>query len=226
MSKGLLSEKTILGFLLSLCAISCSSLQTFNDSYSTVPELLEQAPLPTLPRTIFTDEWNLKTLMLIGADGAVLAVRLENSSGDPEWDSLAVQRLKLWKFSPATMSGTPVRVWIRQKILVKVETPHILALAEIVVNDKALADSLYAVLSNSGSIQSQRDFQFDTLVSLFSVSPSRGQRGNIGERDIHRYPASVRPYLERLKIGECTPPLKISGKFVIFKRVAAENQFQ
>ncbi len=169
-----------------------------------------------MPRTVFADQWSLDTRMLIGTDGSVLAVHLENSSGDLLWDSLATERMKLWKFSPAMMSGTPVRVWIRQKILIKVETPFMIALAEIVVSDKALADSLYAAL--------QSGEHFDTLVSLFSVSLSRAQQGNIGERDIHRYPPAVQPYLKHLKVNETTPPLQIGNQFVIFKRVAAEHQ--
>lgn len=174
-----------------------------------------------MPRTVNSELWHLDTRMLIGTDGSVLAVHLENSSGDPAWDSLAVRRIKLWKFSPATMSGTPVRLWIKQRIVIKTEAPLIIALAELVVNDKALADSLYAVLSANGGSK-----QFDSLVSLFSVSPSRAQRGNIGERDIHRYPSSAQPYLEHLSVNEFTPPLQIGNQFVIFKRVIAERQLQ
>ncbi len=213
--------KTIIGFLLSLCAIGCSSLQTSDVTYSTLPQLLEQVSLPVLPRTVYANQWNLDTRMLIGTDGSVLAVYLENSSGDPLWDSLAIERIKLWKFSPATMSGTPVRVWIRQRISIRAETPLLIALAELVVNDKMLADSLYIVLSAGSNGE-----QFDSLVSLFSVAPSRAQLGKLGERDIHRYPPSVQLHLERLKINDFTPPLQIGSQFVIFKRMIAERQLQ
>jgi TonB family protein len=212
--------KTIIGFLLSLCAIGCFSFQTSDVSYSTRPQLLEQTSLPVLPRTVYANQWNLDTRMLISTDGSVLAVRLENSSGDPAWDSLAIERLKLWKFSPATMSGTPVRVWIKQKISIRVETPLIIALAELVVNDKALADSLYVVLSAG------KGKQFDSLVSFFSVASSRAQFGNIGERDVHCYPLTVQPYLERLKVDDFTPPLQIGNQFFIFKRMIAKRQLQ
>jgi protein TonB len=50
-------------------------------------------------------------LLLVDVDGLVVESKIEKSSGDPYLDQAALDALKICKYSPATVGGTPVRKW-------------------------------------------------------------------------------------------------------------------
>ena len=49
----------------------------------------------------------------VGADGSVLDIRLRTSSGSPALDRSAIEAVRRWRFSPATVDGEPVAEWYR-----------------------------------------------------------------------------------------------------------------
>ena len=49
----------------------------------------------------------------VGADGSVLDIRLRASSGSPALDRSAMEAVRRWRFSPATVDGEPVAEWYR-----------------------------------------------------------------------------------------------------------------
>lgn len=49
----------------------------------------------------------------VGPDGSVLEVRLRKSSGSRLLDQTAIETVKKWRFSPATVDGRPVAEWYR-----------------------------------------------------------------------------------------------------------------
>jgi protein TonB len=49
----------------------------------------------------------------VGADGAVIDVRLRTSSGSPTLDRSAIDAVRRWRFRPATVDGQAVSEWYR-----------------------------------------------------------------------------------------------------------------
>jgi protein TonB len=49
----------------------------------------------------------------VGPDGAVLEVRLRTSSGSPLLDRSAIDTVRRWRFTPATVDGQAVSEWYR-----------------------------------------------------------------------------------------------------------------
>lgn len=47
----------------------------------------------------------------VGADGGVLAVRLRASSGSPTLDRSAIDAVRRWRFTPATVDGRAIAEW-------------------------------------------------------------------------------------------------------------------
>jgi len=47
----------------------------------------------------------------VGAAGNVLEVRLKKSSGSALLDQTAIETVKKWRFTPATVNGNPVAEW-------------------------------------------------------------------------------------------------------------------
>jgi TonB family protein len=194
---------------LSFIALGCSASEMIELPY-TLPQLLSHESFPPIPGSLSSRGFELTAQLYILETGVVGDARLLRSSGDEHWDSLAVQKILLWKFTPAKMRDTPVKLWIRQRISLRLEEPLMLYLSEIAVRDSTTADSLYAALSAGAD--------FSDLAWRYSCSDSRVSRGIIGEVEIHRYPEPVRRALERLKAGEHTAPLTLGEKRIIFKR--------
>lgn len=178
------------------------------------PELIHVAPLPARPSYFIDRGLRIEVLMHVMMDGTVGYAELHGSSGDPGWDSLAVQAIKKWRFVAARRNGMPIDLWIRQQITVQFEEPIRLVLAQIVCNNRQQADSLYSLLDKGAD--------FDSLVGHLGGSPS-GARGEVlGTVDITTYPPHVRDVLRKLSRGETTLPMRLGNTYVIYKRLKSD----
>jgi PPIC-type PPIASE domain len=195
----------LLGLALSGCIASQPS-----ESYI-APKLIDQEPFPALPPNLVIYRQDFHMKLQVGADGTVLHVFFDHWSGDPEWDSIAVQRIRHWRFSPGMYNGTPVKLWVDLHACVRCEEPVMMAVEEIMCPTRQIADSVYTLL-RSGS-------DFETLASACSIAPSRPHGGRLGEVDIHRFPDVVHNALMDIKSNEFTAPLAVGNYYCIYKRV-------
>jgi TonB family protein len=170
---------------------------------TTVPtervELISITPLPRIVLATYQSVIRLNVLMHIREDGTVEHVKMLGSSGDDEWDSLAMQSMKQWRYSPYRRAGVPVDLWFRQVVVVQIQEPVVLTIGEIVCSSLHEADSLHALLKGGTDMD-----------NVF--------RRAFGTFDIVRYPQSVRDALRRLDPGGYTSPLRRGEEYVIYKR--------
>jgi len=205
-------------FFLALFAWSgCASFQP-QEAPDKLPHLIEQEPFPPMSYAISATHHEFDLRLQIEDNGNVLKAELLNPTGDSEWDSMAVQRIEKWRFSPAIHAGNPIRMWVAIRAYIRTEEPLTMGLAEFVSTDQRLADSVYALL--------QTGEDFGRLVSLFSISKSKENNGDLGQLDIHRYERRVQKKLTNLKENEFTEPLAMGQQYVIFKRVALKIPLQ
>lgn len=195
--------------LLGLFLCGCIASQP-TESY-VPPKLIDQEPFPSLPPNLVAFRQDFHMKLQVGADGSVQRVQLAHWSGDAEWDSLAVDRIRHWRFTPGTFNGTPVKLWVDLHACVRCEEPVMMGVMEIVCPTRAIADSVFALL------RSGKDFE--TLATQFSIAPSAPHGGRLGEVDIHRFPESVHTALKSVKANEYTAPLAVGNYFGIYKRV-------
>lgn len=174
------------------------------------PELIKMTPLPTISSTIPWTGLKLILMLHVMKDGTVGDVRMVESSGIPEWDTLAIQSIRQWQFLPGRYEGTPADLWIRQPVVVKPREAATLTLGEIVSETREGADSLHAML--------ERGEEFESLATRYSIAPSRAQGGFLGTVDIAIYPQHVRNELQRLRQGEYTPPIRVGDRYYIYRR--------
>ncbi len=185
----------------------CATLEQANVP-DTLPQLIKQEPLPPWPFRTPDEQVNLEIKVRIDSDGSVRDVSFLTSSHDRDWDALALAKIREWKFSPATIDGHPVSLWIRQTIHLRFEEPSYLRLAEIVCPDRRTADSVYALLDAGAP--------FDSLARLFSVSASRAQGGYLGDVDLRTLPLFVRHELQNIRTDHISSPLLLGRNFVIY----------
>ena len=167
-----------------------------------MPEQLEfitltQLPPLTLDRNLFGLKMNL--LLHVKQDGMIDNVRMLGSSGDPVWDSLALQSVRQWRCAPPLRNGVPADVWVRQLVIVQVQTPMPMTIGQLTAPTKEGADSLYELVS--------KGVEFDHLFAP-----------DLRTIDVNIYPGRVREQLKRLKENEVTPPLRLGSQYLIFKR--------
>jgi TonB family protein len=207
-------------FFLVFCLLllaGCSSAPTYDVPY-TLPQLLEQSPLPAMPPSVYRTRLELILHLLILEDGSVSMVKLQNTSGSETWDSLAVVSIRKWRFAPATVNDKPIRLWIRQRACVQCVEPVMVPLSEIVLKSRDTADSVYAAL--------QRGEDFGVLASKYSIASSRDHQGALGEVDIHRYTDAVQKVLIDLNAGEWSEPLSYGQNYIIFKKMKWEIRLE
>lgn len=199
-------KKLLVVFLVLIAGCGTSQIpQTTGEQ----PEVISMAPLPPYPSTIPLAGLRFTVMMHVLEDGSVGEASMVGSTGVPEWDSLAIQSVKLWKFQPARQNNKPVASWLRQAIVVQVQEPIIMYLGELVMAQKESADSLYALLTNGTS--------FEALAKQ-SVAASRDHGGYLGAVDLAIFPKNVRDQLKVLDIGDITKPIKVGSDYVIYKR--------
>jgi TonB family protein len=162
-------------------------------------ELVSMTPLPPIALGSYHTGMTLTVLIHILQDGTVEDVRMLKSSGHVDWDSLALQSIRQWRYAPFRRDGVPVDLWFRQMVVVKIQEPIVMTIGELVSSSLHEADSLHAVLEKGTDLD-----------SLF--------RRAIGTFDIAKYPKNVRDELSRLDPGEYTSPLRRGEEYVIYKR--------
>jgi len=162
-------------------------------------ELISMTSLPPVAPGSYKTGMRLHVLIHILQDGTVESVKMLGSGIQSEWDSLALQSMKQWRYAPFRRNGVPVDIWFRQLVVVQIQEPTILTIGELVSSSRHEADSLYALLEKGNDLD-----------SLFHRA--------IGTFDIVKYPQNVRDVLRTLDPGEYTSPLRRGEEYVIFKR--------
>jgi hypothetical protein len=183
----------------------CSVIQrTTENNYA--PQLLVQYPLPTVTGPILKPDFKIEMNLYIQEDGSVGKVVFIKGSGDNVWDSLAMESVLKWKYSPAHVDHHNVKIWLNQVALVEIQNPKYLMLAEIVCPTLDEADSVYTSLENG------KDY------NGFTAMPDDDKNIDLGKVDIHLFPHNISSELVYLEKDEYTKPLKFGDSYVIFKR--------
>lgn len=162
-------------------------------------ELICMTPLPPISLSSYATEMRLIVVMHILQDGTVENMRMLGSSGDSDWDSLALQVMRQWRYARPRRDGVPIDVWIHQPLLIQVQEPIVMTVGELVSASLREADSLCLLLEKATDLD-----------PLFKQA--------IGTFDIVKYPPNVRDQLKRLSRGENTRPLRVGDKYVLYKR--------
>lgn len=196
--------------LFTLLISGCSSIQQ-NDIFLTLPELIDQYPLPVISESIYKNHISLDLQLLIDEDGFVRKAKLLSGSGNEMWDTLAIASIKKWRYSPALMNEKPIAIWLKQHVDVEFAEPIYLSLAEILCETKEQAHMITEALNNGED--------FSKLAVKYSSHYSSKENGFIGKVDIQRYPREIFKALLKLKPNEYTSSMKYGQKYVIFKRI-------
>ncbi len=179
------------------------------------PKLLMQSELPPLRQSTFSNYFEFYCEMQINIHGDVERAKLLTSSGDSEWDSLAVLSLLKWKYSPAIYDGHPIKLLISRKIRVVFAEPMIYSIAEIQLDNRESADSVYQALLNGAD--------FTLLVQNYSTSDSKTNHGFIGNVNVKHFSEDISIELSQLREGEFTRPFSYGEHYIIFKRLQLSN---
>ncbi len=188
----------IISFVLSLMVGGCASARQSEAPYAKL-ELISVAPLPPLKSTTYAAGAKLNFMLHVIQDGTVDQVKIIGSSGDAEWDSLALISIRHWKYDVPRRDSVPVDVWVRQPVVVKIVQPVVMTLGELVCASLEEADSLYSLLEGG-----------EELDTLF--------KNTIETVDITSRPQRIRDELIGLKINELTRPIHLGDSYVIYKR--------
>ena len=193
----------------------CATLQP-SEAPDTLPQLVRQEPLPPWPYRAPESEIALDIKIRIGSDGSVKDVVFLSPTVNKEWDSLALSKIRQWQFSPATVNGRPITLWIRQTLRMRFEEAAYVRLAEIVCPDRQVADSVYTLLDAGAP--------FDSLARIFSIAASRAGGGLLGEVDLRTLPLNVRHEIQRLSADHFSSPILLGRNYVIYKSLSGRIQ--
>ncbi len=193
--------------------IGCGTTQPL-DTPRDQPEVISMAPLPSYPSTVPLTGLRFTVMLHVMENGTVGEASMIGTSGAVDWDSMAIQSIKLWKFQPAKQNGRPVASWLRQAVVVQIQEPIVLYLGELVLPRQESADSLYALLTNGMSFEA---------LAMQSVAASHDHGGYLGAVNIAIFPKPVRERLKDLRIGEVTPPIRLGSDYVIYKRFKSDG---
>lgn len=175
-----------------------------------LPSPIGEVYLPVYPSDV-PYSVRIHVRALIAHDGTVQKAQISPRSGHDVWDSLAAQAITSWRFSPALQNGRPVPAWIRFPVTLRFAEPHPIALAEIVVATRSMADSIYALL--------QEGSDFGTLALRHSEGRTARDSGYIGSRPLKDFSLPVQMAMTSVGPGQTTRPLLVEGRYVIYKRL-------
>jgi TonB family protein len=186
----------------------CSSNQQTINNHA--PVLLIQHPFPSIPLTLSSPDHFLTADILISENGSVLNVIMRRGSGIKEWDSLAIETIRTWEYTPMRMNGIPVSCWVHQKMKVRVADPILYSLSALLLPSYRIADSIYNHLIEG--------LKFEEVANSISQYPALGKYIDMGEVNINQYSDFIRNNLTNLSEGEFTKPIKYDDHYIIFKR--------
>ncbi len=197
-------------FLLCIvCFVGCSSMKQASDPGT--PQVLLKHPLPPIPETFSRLSFDLDMVLFIQEDGSVGKTRLLKGSGDAEWDSLAVESIKKWRFTPARTGNQPISAWFHLRTNVRYAELQVMNLGEILCTTWEEADTVYKAIKQGED--------FGELAMKYSVAPTREMKGVLGETNINMYPEYINEMLEKLAVNDYTRPIKYGDLYIIFKRL-------
>ncbi len=199
--------------LLLLVVAGCAAFQQSQEP-TDQPELVMMAPLPQLRPVHTYGGLRLSVIMHIQTDGTVDQAKMLGSSGDADWDSLAVESLKLWRYVPSMKNGAPVDSWVRQLLIVQIQDPVMMSLEELISSSAQEADSLYTLLEQGA--------EFDTLFKGFAAGAMSERGRTLGEVNLAIFSSRIRQEISKLRVDGITRPLRIGGEYVIYRRVAKD----
>lgn len=203
---------TLLVVLLLVAGCATPELATSPPSQT---ELVSMTPLP--PITSMSSAFGIKLVAVFRVlpDGSTEEVTLIRSSGDKNWDRPAIDSMKQWRFVPFTGDTAREDRLIRLAVIVQVQDPVVMQLAEMVISSKEKADSLYDLLKEGADFEALAASTF-TATAVGSWKP----RASV---NVVRYPSHVREALCTLRSNQISEPIRIGLDYVIFKKYKAEN---
>ena len=178
-------------------------------------ELISMTELPPLSSPAIGFGVKLVALFQVRPDGTTKDVTLVRPSGVPEWDRPAIDSMKQWRFTPLATGEQQVDRWLRHAVIVQVQDPVVMRLAEMVVPTQHMADSLFALLEGGAD--------FDALGRRASKESEGGFLKQAEAVNIARYPSHVRNTLSLLRPDQVSRPIRIGLNYVIFKRYHLDN---
>lgn len=193
--------------LLLLAGCSASQKLTVPDPQS---ELISLTPLPPLTGVANGFGVKLSAVFHVVPDGSVKEVSLLRPGVDPEWDRSALDSLKRWRFVSIADDKNAVDRWVRYAIVVQVQEPMMMRLAEMVVPTRGAADSLFSLLKGGAD--------FEALGLRASAGKAEWSWKPAESVNLARYPDQVRGVVSMLHVGEVTEPVRLGLNYVIFKR--------
>jgi len=199
-------------YIILICLViltGCSSVKQTTINHA--PVLLVQHPFPSVPLSLAKPEVLLAADSLISEDGSVANVKLRTGSGIKAWDSIAVETIRTWEYSPMQVNNNPVACWVHQKMRIRIAEPIIYSLSALLFPSYEIADSFYTYLVEGR--------KFEEIANSVTHSPSLGQYIDIGKVDIYQYSDFIRNSLTNLSEGDFTKPIKYDDHYIIFKRV-------
>ena len=187
----------------------CFSIQQTTNNHA--PVLLVQHPFPYVPLSFDRPDHFLAADILIREDGSVADVILQTGSGIKSWDSIAIETIRTWEYTPMRVNNNPVACWVHQKMRVIIAKPILYSLSALLFSSSEIADSFYNDLAEGR--------KFEEIANSVSLFPKLGKHIDIGEVDIYQYSEFIRNSLTNLSEGEFTKPIKYDDHYIIFKRV-------
>lgn len=172
-------------------------------------QIEERTELPVFEGESEEGVLNLPVVFHINEDGSVENVQMLSTSGDSEWDSMAVDSMKQWEFTspPADSNGRRVRKNVR----VELRQSEILNLGVLTAGSEEDAEVLYNRL--------RAGIDFEQLVNQTSESSSIAESGSyLEDANTADFPSRIGKILLDLNAGEISRPVMLDGEYVIFKR--------
>ncbi|MEX2640716.1 MAG: hypothetical protein WD266_08500 [Balneolales bacterium] len=204
--------------LVLISAILLWSCSTFERVNTAQPEFVEVSALP-FPESKPTDvELKLNVQFYVLNDGSIEEVRILPYEGqDQDWDTLAITRMKRWRFSELGDEHADGGLWVRRAIVIKPEEEIILTLGQLRALNREEADSLHALLGGGTP--------FHDLANEHSPEDSGESEWFLGHVSVSKYPEYIRDELRKLRVNSYTRPLRYRGQHVIFKRFKQDIRF-
>lgn len=209
-----MTTHSVVVFLVLLLLTGCSAPRQVSapDPHN---ELILLTPLPTLTSFATAFGTRLSAVFHVSPDGTVMDVSLIRSSGDPEWDRVAMDSLRQWRFAPIAGSEKPADRWIRYGIVVQIQEPVLMQLAEMIIPTQRKADSLYALLKEGAD--------FESLARKALTGGAEGSWRPAECANLARYPDQVRAAVIKLHSDQVSEPLRLGTNYVIFKRCSLQE---